>query len=100
MKRSIITLVIMAMASIAQAGPFLVSDPSSDNATSCVFESFQFPCMMDASKSIHVDLATLPVGSHSVRAQFCNGVWCSAWSAQFPFVRPALSVPGAIKLSK
>ena len=38
--RLLLAVLVMAMAVPALAGPYLISDPSSDNATSCVFESF------------------------------------------------------------
>jgi len=99
MRTILLILAILAAATTAQAAPFLVSDQSSDNATSCVFESFPVACVLDANKAIRVDLATLPVGSHSVRAAFCRGVWCGGWSTVFPFVKSSLGVPVNVKLS-
>jgi hypothetical protein len=101
MRTALLILAILAAATTSvQASPFLVSDQSSDNATSCVFESFPVACVLDANKAIRVDLATLPVGSHSVRAAFCRGVWCGGWSTVFPFVKPSLGVPVNVKLSQ
>ena len=100
----LITLLLLLFPVMVSAAPYLVSDPPlpSDNATSCVFESFQLPCTMDATKAIKVDLATIPVGSHSVRAQYCaqGGLWCSDWSVPFVFVKPALRAPTKILLQK
>lgn len=48
---------------------------------------------------LHVDIGTITIGGHTVRAQGCvNNVWneCSPWSDQLDFTRPGLpSVPGA-----
>ena len=101
MKRLTLAMAFLAITAPCFAAPYLVSDPATDNATSCVFESFQLPCVMDATKAIHVDLATLPVGTHSVRAQFCaqNGRWCSAYSANFTFTKPNVGSPSILKLS-
>jgi hypothetical protein len=100
MKILLATLAILVMATTVHAAPFLVSDPSTDNATSCLFESFQLPCTLDASKVIKVDLASLPVGVYKIRAQFCRDVWCSDWSSFFDFSRPTLGKPGNIRLMK
>ena len=99
----VLFLALLTWSYSAMGAPYLVSDPSvgSDNVTSCVFESFQLPCVLDATKAIRVDLAALPAGAHSVRAQFCNGLWgCSIWSDPMPFQKPVLSGPKTIKLSK
>jgi len=97
----IIAGLLLIVTEEAGASPYLVSDPSSDNATSCQFESFQLPCTIDATKAIRVDLAALPVGTYSIRARYCtqSGLWCGGWSTQFPFTRPSISAVGNIKLS-
>jgi len=102
MKYVILTFVfcLILAPSYAESSPFLTSDPADGNATSCQFESFQLPCVLDATRAIRVDLQALPVGSHSVRAQFCRGVWCSEWSLSFPFVRPVLRAPTGVLLQK
>jgi len=103
MKTSLILAALLLAASLGHAAPYLVSDPAltSDNITSCVFESFQLPCTLDATKAIRVDLQTLPAGAHSVRAKFCTELWgCSDWSSPFSFSKPVLSGPKNPRLSK
>jgi len=80
----------------------LMSDPASDNATSCVFESFPLPCTIDGTKAIKVDISNLTSGPYTgIRAKFCvqNGLWCSAWSLPLSFTKPSINAPLNIKLS-
>jgi hypothetical protein len=84
------------------ASPYLVSDPSVDaTVDSCTIEGITLPCVLDATRAVHIDLQSLPAGSYTVTAKFCAGVWCSDASSPFAFVRPAQPVrPVNIKLTK
>ena len=101
----LITFMTLAiLPTLVSASPYLVSDPSSDNATSCVFESFPVACSLDGAKAIKVDLASLSAGTYSgIRAAFCfqGGLWCSGWSLPFTFTKPTLPVaPAGMRLLK
>jgi hypothetical protein len=96
----IFTAGLLVLSSVASASPYLVSDASPDaSVDSClvVGTGFNLPCVL-VGKAIKIDLSGLPVGSYSVTAQFCAGVWCSSQSANFTFTKPSLGAPLNMKL--
>lgn len=91
---------------MAEASPFLVCDPQATvthyKITGDAFWTGNIPAQADGS--LRTDLATIPVGVHTVQAVACRtgDGWpevCSGPTLPFSFVRPGVPViPGGVKL--
>ena len=95
-------IILLALPLTAFCAPFLVSDPPANTVESCAFDGLDVACVLAADGSIHTDVQSLPAGSYTVKAKFCTekGLWCSDWSNPFSFVKPSLTAPAAIGLSR
>ena len=95
MKKSLLFAALCLVSSLAYASPFVVSDPSSQTVTHCgvILDDgvkYDVPVMGKACK---IDISTVSVGSHTLKATFVNidPIWGrseSVTSAPLNFVRP------------
>ena len=105
MKKLIYFLMILLIASSAWAGPFLVSDPAPQGigieykvyeGTTVLKRAFN-----EADGSLRMDLATIPVGTHTVSAAYLkveNAIeYESIKSATCTFTRPPTSLSYLVK---
>jgi hypothetical protein len=110
MKTLLTTLIIvLALAGSAHAAPFLVCTPYTGTTPDYFMVSFdggaatQTPVYAVTSPTgveAHVDLASVPTGSHTATLQACSTLWgCSAASASFPFTKALPSVPTGTGIS-
>ena len=107
MKKLLIVLAIVLMASTSYAAPFLVCDPVAagtwdqieivmDGAAPIMVT----PAVMsptDPRIRLHYDLNTVSVGTHNVVLRGKKGVWYSS-TVPFSFARPAVAAPTGIGL--
>jgi hypothetical protein len=106
MKLLVTAILILVMAGIAQANPFLVSDPNSG----VTHYKFTGPAWVPASTpaqtdgSLKLDVATAVSGTNNLTVAACRnepayGELCSPF-VPFSFVRPsAPSAPAGLKLA-
>lgn len=106
MKRLVLILAILAMATMVQAAPFLVCDPQS-GVTSYKFTGpawFPLTTAAQTDGSVRLDIVASPTGVTSITVAACktDSVWgevCSA-TVPFSFTRPsAPTSPSTIRLS-
>lgn len=101
MKFKFIIAVLLAFPLPLLAAPFVSSDPTAQAVTHCgivmdAAAKVVVPVFTDATgKYCKFDIASVAVGSHTVKATFINqdpvwGALESALSAPFLFVRPAI----------
>ena len=95
-------IIVLALPLTAFCAPFLVSDPPTNTVESCAFDGLDLTCELAADGSIHTDVQSLPTGSYTVKAKYCTekGLWCSEWSNPFSFIKPALTPPAPMSLSR
>lgn len=104
MRPLLLALAILSLAAPCLASPYLVSDPATEaTVDSCQItgDGFTLPCSLDATRAIHIDMATLTRGrSYTITAKFCvGGLWCSDPSVPFTFTAPEVGAPGRVRLS-
>lgn len=98
MKR-IIMLFLLLLPTLVVASPFIVSDNSTEIVTSCIFDGVPISCKLEGKHiSVDGDNATLVSGTYTLKAKFCQGVWCSDWSLPFTFTKPKVIVPVGIRV--
>lgn len=49
---------------------------------------------------LRVSLDAIPAGAYVIKARAWQGVWVSDWSAEYPFEKPALTLPGGWRFEK
>jgi len=105
MKTLLLTL-LLGLPSIAIAGPFVTSDPTTQIVTHCgyvldVEAKVDSPIAVVTGGNIcKIDVGAVAAGSHTLKATFVNidPVWGrseSVFSAPLTFVRPASTLPTA-----
>lgn len=107
--RYLIVIMFLALPLTAKASPFLVCDPQPGQGVEWYEVSglpngigAHVPVDSTGQYGFKLDLRDLPVGSYTVTARACVGLWgCSADSLPFAFERP--QAPGTtqgLKLTK
>lgn len=105
MKTLLLTL-LLGLPSIAIAGPFVVTDPTTQIVTHCgyvldVDAKVDSPVAVVTGGSMcKIDVSMVAAGSHTIKATFVNidPVWGrseSVFSVPLTFVRPASTLPNA-----
>lgn len=94
----IVIAMILCIGSTAFAAPFLVCDPQAGveyyvvTGLPAAIDASRIPPDASGTFGFKLDLGPLAVGSYTVKAKACAGVWgCSADSSPFVFTKPALS---------
>ena len=101
-------IMILVVANICLASPYLVCDPQPGVNW---YEVSGLPSSIPASNvpidstgkyGFILDLASLPAGSYTVTAKACSEFWgCSPSSNPFTFTRPSqFTSPAGVKLAK
>lgn len=101
--RTIIALVIvLALAGVASAAPFLVCDPQDGVETYQLtgLGSAAVEVAAQADGSLSYDLGSLAAGKYSLGVKACAGVWGCSASATFALSKPAsIASPANVRLS-
>ena len=102
MKKLILILAVVFLATPLYAAPFLVSDPNPASEEVTVFKlSFDGGAAIDSvpvSNAVRHDLAGITSGSHTVTAQACNLWGCSVVSSPFVFNKIIPSAVGGMRI--
>jgi hypothetical protein len=101
MKRSVLILLIIVCWPLSAMAATLSCDAQPG------VERYEFQGLGTITESpaqpggiMSVNLDALPAGNYTIKAKACQGVWCSNWSEEYPFVKPALSPPGGKRIER
>ena len=96
--KTIFTIILCLIAVMAQASPFLISDPNADT-TSYQFtgDAFFTTIASQADGSLRYDLTGIPPGTHAIAVAACN-MWGCSTTVPFAFSATIPSVPGGLRL--
>jgi hypothetical protein len=95
MKRMLLALVmVLAMAGMVGAAPFLICDPQAGvtyySITGDPYWTASVPAQGDGS--LRTDLATIPVGAHTIQVVACN-IWGCSTPSPFTFSKSVPALP-------
>ena len=100
MKKLLLVMAFMLLASTSFAAPFLVCDPQEGvvgyEITGLNPETVNFIAQPDGS--LKYDLAPLPNGSYGGTIAACNMWGCSAATAADPFTKAVPSAPAGLRI--
>ena len=96
--KTIFTIIFCLIAAMAQASPFLISDPNADT-TSYQFtgDAFFTTKTAEVNGSLRYDLTGIPPGTHAIAVAACN-MWGCSKTVPFEFSATKPSAPGGLRL--
>jgi hypothetical protein len=101
MKKLLLVIAFMLVASVSFASPFLVCDPQDGVAgyeITGVGNSAPVSYVAQPDGSLKYDLASLPNGSYSGSVAACNMWGCGPATAIAPFVKAVPLAPAGVRL--